>query len=125
VDPRDTSSPEAMVTLLERIYRGDTLKSESRALLLDIMERCRTGKGRLKGILPQETAVAHKTGTFSGITNDVGIITLPDEAGHVAIAAFVKASEKGPAERERAIAQIARAVYDFFLFQPPTRAKIQ
>ena len=48
-----------------------------------------------------------------------------DEAGHVAIAVFVNSSEKGAAERERAIAQIARAVYDFFLFQPATRAKIQ
>jgi len=125
LDPRDTSSPDAMVTLLERICRGDTLKSESRALLLEIMERCRTGKGRLKGILPPETVVAHKTGTFSGITNDAGVITLPDEAGHIAIAVFVNASEEGAVERERAIAQIARAVYDFFLFHPATRAKMQ
>jgi beta-lactamase class A len=117
-DPRDTSTPEAMVMLLERIYRGDLLKPESGALLLDIMERCQTGESRLKGILPSETIVAHKTGTIDGITNDVGIITLPDDAGHVAIAVFVKSSEKGIPDRERAIAQIARAVYDFFLFQP-------
>jgi beta-lactamase class A len=125
MDPRDTSSPDAMVTLLERIYRGDSLKGESRALLLDILERCRTGKERLRGILPQETMVAHKTGTLSGITNDAGVITLPDDAGHVAIAVFVKSSEKGAAEREWAIAQISRAVYDFFLYQPAARAKIQ
>ncbi len=119
-DPRDTSTPEAMVTLLEQIYRGDLLKRESAALLLDIMERCQTGKARLKGILPSEIAIAHKTGTIDGITNDVGIITLPDDAGHVAIAVFVKSSDKEIAERERAISQIARAVYDFFLYQPST-----
>jgi beta-lactamase class A len=118
MDPRDTSTPEAMVMLLERIYRGDLLKRESGALLLDMMERCQTGEARLKGILPSETIVAHKTGTIGGITNDVGIITLPNDAGHVAIAVFVKSSEKGIPDRERAIAQIARAVYDFFLFQP-------
>jgi beta-lactamase class A len=117
-DPRDTSTPEAMVMLLGRIYRGDLLQPESRALLLDIMERCQTGEARLKGILPSETIVAHKTGTIGGITNDVGIITLPNDAGHVAIAVFVRSSEKGIPDRERAIAQIARAVYDFFLFQP-------
>jgi beta-lactamase class A len=117
-DPRDTSTPEAMVVLLERIYRGDLMKQESRALLLDIMERCQTGKARLRGILPSETVVAHKTGLLGGSTNDVGMIALPDDAGHVAIAVFVKASEKEVPERERAIAQIARAVYDFFLFQP-------
>jgi beta-lactamase class A len=120
-DPRDTSSPEAMVMLLERIYRGESLKSESRALLLDIMDRCQTGKARIKGILPPGTVVGHKTGTFSGITNDVGIVTLPEDAGHLAIAVFVKSSEKSAAERERSIAQASRAVYDFFLFQPPDR----
>jgi len=116
-DPRDTSTPDAMADLLARIYRKDLLKRESAELLLDIMLRCQTGDARLKGILPQGTAVAHKTGTIGGTTNDVGIITLPDGT-HVAIAAFVKSSEKEIPARERAIAEIARAVHDYFLFLP-------
>ena len=117
-DPRDTATPEAMVTLLARIYRKDLLKTESADLLLDIMRRCRTGDARLKGMLPLGTEVAHKTGTIGGTTNDVGIVTLPDDAGHVAIAVFVKASDKETSARERVIAEVARAVHDFFLFQP-------
>jgi len=117
-DPRDTSTPNGMAALLERIYRKDLLKPESAELLMDIMRRCRTGEARLKGLLPQGTEIAHKTGTIGGTTNDVGIITLPDSAGHVAMAAFVKSSEKENSARERAIAEIARAVHDFFLFQP-------
>lgn len=117
-DPRDTSTPNGMAALLERIYRKDLLKPEGAELLMDIMRRCRTGEARLKGLLPQGTEIAHKTGTIGGTTNDVGIITLPDSAGHVAIAAFVKSSEKENSARERAIAEIARAVHDFFLFQP-------
>ena len=117
-DQRDTSTPDGMAALLERIYRKDLLKKESAELLLDIMNRCRTGDARLKGLLPPGTEVAHKTGTIGGSTNDVGIITLPDNAGHVAIAAFVKSSEKDVVARERAIAEVARAVHDFFLFQP-------
>ena len=117
-DPRDTATPEAMVTLLARIYRKDLLKTESAELLLDIMRRCRTGDARLKGLLPLGTEVAHKTGTIGRTTNDVGIVTLPDEAGHVAVAVFVKSSEKPTSERERVIAEVARAVHDFFLFQP-------
>ena len=107
-----------MVALLERIYRKDLLKPESAELLLDIMRRCRTGEARLKGMLPLGTEVAHKTGTIGGTTNDVGIITLPDNAGQVAIAVFVKASEKESSTRERTIAEISRAVHDFFLFHP-------
>ncbi len=85
---------------------------------LNIMRRCRTGETRLRGLLPAGTEIAYKTGTIGGTTNDVGIITLPANAGHVAIAVFVKSSEKEVSARERAIAEIARAVHDFFLFQP-------
>jgi beta-lactamase class A len=116
-DVRDTSTPEAMTALLARIWRRDALKPASTDLLLDIMRRCQTGDARLKGILPQGTPVAHKTGSIGGTTNDVGIITLPQDAGHVAIAVFVKASDKPVPARERAIAEIARAVHDFFLFE--------
>ena len=91
-DHRDTSNPTAMADLLVRIYRKDLLKPASAELLLDIMRRCRTGEARLRGS-SAGTEVAHKTGTIGGTTNDVGIITLPDGAGHVAIAVFVKSSE--------------------------------
>jgi beta-lactamase class A len=117
-DPRDTATPEGMALLLERIHRKDLLQKESAELLLDIMLRCRTGETRLKGILPAGTEVAHKTGTIGGTTNDVGIITLPDDAGRVAIAVFVKSAARETAVRERAIAEISRAIHDFFLFLP-------
>lgn len=124
VDPRDTATPEAMAVLLERIHRKDLLKPDSAELLLDIMRRCRTGEARLKGILPAGTEVAHKTGTIGATTNDVGIVTLPDDAGHVVIVVFVKSSEKEIAVRERTIAEVARAVHDFFLFHPRAASKI-
>lgn len=119
-DPRDTATPDAMAALLQRIYRKDLLKPDTAELLLDVMRRCQTGQARLKGLLPEGTEVAHKTGTIGGTTNDVGIITLPAGAGHVAVAAFVKSSEKDTPARERGIAEIARAVHDFFLFVPKT-----
>src|SRR5258708_3136133 len=118
-DPRDTSTPDGMTALLGRIWLHDreVMKPESADLLLDIMRRCQTGQARLKGILPEGTEVAHKTGSIGGTTNDVGIVTLPDNTGHVAIAVFVKASDKPVAERERAIAEIARTAHDFFLYE--------
>jgi len=115
-DPRDTATPRAMAALLEKIWKREALTPASSDLLLDIMKRCRTGAGRLKGILPEGTEVAHKTGTIGKTLNDVGIITLPNGAGHVIVAAFVKKSDRPDAERERAIAEAARAAHDYFLF---------
>ena len=119
-DPRDTSTPDAMAALLVRVHRKDLLKRESAELLLDGLLRNQDGDTRLKGMLPPGTVVAHKMGSIGGSTNDVGLITLPDTAGHIAIAVFVKSSDKDEVERERAIAQVTRAVYDFFLFQQST-----
>jgi beta-lactamase class A len=118
VDPRDSTTPEAMVALLRAIWDGKQLSPARRDLLLDIMRRCRTGNARLKGLLPPGTVVAHKTGSLSQSASDVGIIYLPDGAGHVITAAYTKDSAGETAERERALAHAARAVYDFFLFSP-------
>jgi len=62
------------------------------------------------------TVVAHKTGTIGRTTNDVGIISLPGDAGHVIVVAFVKASDLDVPARELAIAEAARAAHDYFLF---------
>ena len=120
-DPRDTSTPAAMLDLLARIYRRELLSAASTRVLLDIMESCESGAARIKGLLPAGTVVAHKTGTIPRIsTNDMGIVTLPDGAGHVAISIVVKSPGKGDftqrEDAERTIAHLARAVYDFALF---------
>lgn len=120
-DPRDTSTPESMAVLLEKIWRRQALSATSGELLLDIMYRCVTGSERIKGLLPPTTRVAHKTGSLApsdGIrggrtVNDVGIIDLPGGAGHLITVAFVKNASDAP-RGERAIAHIARAAYDYF-----------
>ncbi len=106
-----------MVVLVEKIHRGGVLSPESRTLLLEILERCQTGKNRIRGFLLPDTVVAHKTGTIAGTASDVGLITLPDGAGHVAAAVYLKGTDKEAGEKERTIALIGRSLYDFFLFR--------
>jgi beta-lactamase class A len=113
-DPRDASTPEAMVQLLAAIQSGKALSASSTKALIEIMERCITGEKRLKGLLPQNTVVAHKTGTLMSIANDVGIVTMPD-GSKFAIAVFVKSDTKGVDTQERVIAEIARTAYDHYL----------
>jgi len=116
-DPRDTSSARAMAGLLQRIWRGELLSPESTQLLQGIMQATYTGMARLKGHLPRNTVVAHKTGTVGDAINDVGVITLPGDRGHV-VAVVLVMSEADSARREDLIAQLARAAHDYFLFVP-------
>ena len=116
-DPRDTATPKAMVLLLSKIVDAHVLSPAGTEVLLGSMERCVTGLKRLRGMLPPGTEVRDKTGTIGGTVNDVGIITLPDGRGRIAIAVFIKKSAKPFEEREQVIAQIARSVYDYMLIE--------
>jgi len=118
-DPRDTTTPVAMGELLQRIYSGKALSPASTQLIGEIMERNTTGKARIRGRLPQDTVVAEKTGTIGGSLNDAGVITLPGKAGKVVLAIYVKKSAKPWEDRERVIADISRAIYDYYLFEAP------
>lgn len=120
-DERDSMTPAAMTDLLVKIMTPGLLSARHRSVLLEIMQRCQTGAGAIKGMLPPETPVAHKTGTLAEVVaNDVGIVTLPDDAGQLAIAICVASPEaqSDPASVcQRVIAHSARAVYDYYRFR--------
>lgn len=114
---RNWASPEAAVALLRALHQKRGISESSNALLLKYMIESKPGAKRLKGLLPEGTIVAHKTGTsgtekgITAATNDIGIITLPN-GKHLAIAVFVSDSPGDEATREGVIAKIAKAVLD-------------
>jgi beta-lactamase class A len=130
-DIRDTTTPNEMAQLLVKLQKKQILSESSTALLMKIMEQCRTGRSRIKGLLPANVKVAHKTGTWAidepeylrypaskqlfRFASDVGIITLPQNKGHIAIAIYVKSKSASDYPRSRSIALASRAVYDHFM----------
>lgn len=115
-DPRDTATPIAMAELLTKIFISHALSPASTKVLIATMERCHTGDDRIRARLPAGTVVADKTGTLGGSVNDVGVITLPEGKGQVVLAIFIKKSDLPFAAREKVIADLSRAIYDYFLF---------
>lgn len=115
-DPRDQSTPRAMLSLLVALHAGDAMSAASTDFLLGAMSRTVTKPDRLGLLLPRNTKIRHKTGTVGGIANDVGFISLPTGA-EFAIVVFSKSSNTPAADRERAVAEVARTVYDFFALQ--------
>lgn len=110
IDPRDSATPHAMVQLLSGLYEGRWLSKESREVLIGAMERCVTGKRRIRALLPEEVQVAHKTGSLNNTSSDIGIIKTPDGRAY-AVAIYVTGQGSRLA-RENRIAQIAKAIFD-------------
>ena len=113
-DPKDTATPDGMVELLALVHEGAGLTPSSHELLLGTMTQTRSGRKRLKALLPAGTEVAHKTGTMAAAINDVGIVTLPNDAGHLAVAVFVNTLRSTTWRRQRTIAEVSRVLYDHF-----------
>ncbi|MHA6722001.1 class A beta-lactamase [Sphingomonas sp. RS2018] len=109
-DPRDSTTPAAMAQLLSGVWQGRLLKPASTRFLQDVMARCKTGTKRAKALLPPGTPWAHKTGTLPGISNDVGVMTLPN--GHHVVLAVLSYGEPDAAKRDARIAEIGRIVFD-------------
>ncbi|MDO6413142.1 serine hydrolase [Sphingomonas sp. BIUV-7] len=118
-DPRDSSTPLAMATLLAKLYQGQLLSPDHTRLLFEIMARCKTGKPRVIALLPPGTPWAHKTGTLAGISNDVGVLTLPN--GHHLVLALFEYGVADAAARSRTLADVGRLLFDGFLMMPETK----
>lgn len=109
VDLRDSATPLAMAQLLSGLFNGRWLSPRSRDFLLATMERCETGKRRMRALLPSDARIAHKTGTLNNTASDVGIIQAPD--GHAYAVAIYVTGQGGKPGRDARIASIARTVY--------------
>lgn len=111
------ATPVAMLELLKGIHNGKHLSKSSNDFLLKIMKETTTGPHRMRGLLPKDAVVAHKTGTsdtkngITAATNDAGIITLPD-GRHYAIVVFVGDAQAGEAKRDGVIAKLTRLFWD-------------
>ncbi|HKX31715.1 MAG TPA: class A beta-lactamase, subclass A2 [Blastocatellia bacterium] len=120
VQYRNWATPKGAIALLKLLHEGKVLSAQSHELLTKLMIETPTGLKRIKGLLPNGTIVAHKTGTsgtvngITAATNDIGIITLPN-GKHLAVAVFVSDAKAGREIREGVIARIAKAAYDVFL----------
>ena len=114
---KNWASPDGALQLLRALHERRGLSEQSQALLLKFMTESPTGPKRLKGLLPKDAIVAHKTGTSGTVegvtaaTNDIGIIKLPN-GRHLAVAVFVADSPADEKTREEVIAKIAKTLWD-------------
>jgi beta-lactamase class A len=118
---RNYTTPFAAVQLLQKFHKKHILSKISQDFLYKIMVKTSTGPNKIKGLLPREAIVAHKTGFsgknkdgLTGATNDIGIITLPN-GKQFAIAIFVSDSMENEVTNDKMIAEIALATWDYYL----------
>ena len=92
-DPRDTTSPRAMATNMQKVLLGDALSDASRHQLQTWLIGDKVGDKRLRAGLPPSWRIGDKTGTGDrGSTNAVAIIWPPGRAPLIATVYYTESS---------------------------------
>lgn len=116
-DPRDTTTPDAMVRTMQRFLLTDeVLNGTSRTRLTNWMVQSPTGRERLRAGIPSTWRVGDKTGTWNGehnATNDVAI-AWPPNGEPIVIASYLSDNTVDAAARNAAHAEIARIIVEQF-----------
>ncbi len=116
------TTPKSANEVLAAFYsnRRKLLSKKSYDFIWKTMKATTTGEHRLKGGLPKNTVVAHKTGSSGankqGLTaavNDIGIVFLPN-GKYFFISVFVTESTEDADSNEKIIADLSKAAWEYF-----------
>lgn len=112
------STPSEMVQLLKIADERNLFSPVYKDFLWNAMIATGTGNNKLKGSLPSNAVVGHKTGSSDrnpeGVKiadNDAGVVIMPDGKKFY-IAVFVMDSSETDEENAAIIAHISRMIYD-------------
>jgi len=107
-DPRDTTTPAAMLGDMQRLLVGDALSAGSRERLIGWLLASKTGAKRLRAGLPSDWRVGDKTGGGgNGTANDIAVAWPPGRAPILVVVYFTGSTISDDA-RSAVIAEAGR-----------------
>lgn len=105
-----TTTPQDMLTILEKIYKGQGMSTSVRDEMYDLLVRQEIND-RLPKYLPDSVIVAHKTGELADVRHDIGIVT----DGDLTYIIVLLSKELGVPEKGKEVeAQLSRMFYQHF-----------
>ena len=109
-DPRDTTTPAAMLQDLRSLLFGEVLSAASKDQLTTWLLGNRTGDARLRAGLPPGWRCGDKTGSGErGSTNDIGVIW-PPQGAPVLVTVYLTETTATSEARNATLADVGRAI---------------
>lgn len=113
-------TPNEATKLLSKFNKGKILDKTTTKWLYNAMLNNKSGGNRLKGKLPKNIKIAHRTGTsftndkgITGAINDMGIIELPNKK-KIILCVLVNDTYESFKKSEEIIADIAKVTYEHY-----------
>lgn len=109
-DPRDTTTPDAMVATLGELLFGDVLGEDARRQLLQWMKDDKVADAVLRAGIPGDWTIGDKTGTGGHGTRGIIAVMWPPGHGPVLAAIYLTETDATLARRNAALADIGKAL---------------
>ena len=113
IDESPKTTPSDIALFLEKLYNGELANNQSTREMLNLLKDQQLNGG-LPKYLPEEVAVAHKTGEIDFYKHDAGIVF---SGGGDYIIVVMSESDFPLAAQER-IALVSKEVFDYFRSNP-------
>ncbi|WP_298332682.1 class A beta-lactamase [Asticcacaulis sp.] len=116
-DERDTTTPDAMSSLLRTVFTGAVLQPQSLSLLRDWMVATVTGPDMIPAGVPKGWTVGHKTGRgANGAVNDVAVLWPSGGQPPIFLSIYTTGGTLDDKARNAVVADITRLVIDTLAF---------
>jgi beta-lactamase class A/beta-lactamase class A CARB-5 len=109
-DLRDTTTPRAMSTTLQKLVLGDVLDPAARSVLAEWLRGNEVGGPLLRAGLPKDWVVADRTGAGGQGTRGVTAVLWPPGRAPVVAAIYITGTDASMVARNAAIASIGTAL---------------
>jgi beta-lactamase class A len=107
-DPRDTTTPVAMLEFLRKTVLGAELSTSSREQLTTWLVANKTGDKRLRAGVPKDWRVGDKTGSgANNATNDIAVFW-PAGRAPIIVAAYYAEARASDDERDAVLSEVGR-----------------
>lgn len=111
-DPRDTTTPAAMLATCQRLLTAGPLDAAGRARLAALMAGSQTANGLFRAVLPPGWQEGNRTGGGEWHARNIVSVITPPGRRPVYVAAYLFAAKSGMAERGRHFQPLGRAIVE-------------
>ena len=111
-DPRDTTTPAAMLATSRALVQGRILSPVARKTLFGWMQASKTADTMIRAALPPGWQEANKTGAGSWRARNIVSVMTPPGRNPIWVAAYLFAAKSELAERNRQFVPLGRAIVE-------------
>ncbi|MDE3899210.1 MULTISPECIES: class A beta-lactamase [Vibrio] len=113
-DKRDTTSPSAMVELLNTLLLQDGLNQESQQQLLTWMKNNKVSDPLIRSVLPQSWSIADRSGAGNQGSRGITALVWNSQRKPVILSIYLTQTQLDMAQRNRVINRVANLVFEQF-----------